>query len=278
MPPVNQASTKLHAWGVSDIGKVRSNNQDSGYFDASLVMVADGVGGSAAGDVASATIVQEIAAAMTKQRGQELGPAELARTLTVAVGQANRQLRAIVQTEPSLAGMATTLSGLCPLPGGVLIFHIGDSRIYLLRDRELTQVTRDHSWVQMLLDEGLISVDEAESHPMRNMLLHCLTGSPTDIDALVIHALEVQPGDRFAIVSDGLSSYLPQEFFRRILVDCTQPKAAAELLSKAAVRRSMDNVTVIVADVVDGIADDSPGVLIGAASTLGVPDALTKIS
>lgn len=275
MPPVTQASTKLRAWGVSDVGKVRANNQDSGYFDPTIAMVADGVGGSAAGDVASATIVQEVAHAMRGHAGDN-GPAELSRQIGAAVAQANRQLRAIGQTEPAFSGMATTLSGLAVMPGGVLIFHIGDSRIYLLRDRVLSPVTSDQSWVQMLLDEGLISAAEAAEHPMRNMLLHCLAGSPTDIDALNFEALAVQPGDRFALVSDGLSSYLPEHFFRRLMLDCAEPQAAAERLNKAAVRRSLDNVTVIVADITDEIID-APGILIGAASGYAESSALPRL-
>lgn len=255
------ASWFLCAFGASDIGPCRQTNQDSGFYDHSLALIADGVGGAAAGDLASATVVSYLAGSMPGLPGcDEAG-------LRNAISQANRRLRDHGTKDAALAGMATTLSGIKLCGGHIHLLHIGDSRAYLLRDGDLMQLTRDDSWVQMLLDEGLIDPQEARNHPMRNLLLHSLGGALSDPDMLQISTHPVRPGDRWLLATDGLTSYLPAGELMRLTASAADPQTACLALLDRARKNTKDNVSIIVADPTRQ-TQDAPARFIGAAQLL----------
>ncbi|HEU4675282.1 MAG TPA: PP2C family serine/threonine-protein phosphatase [Motilibacteraceae bacterium] len=229
----------------SDVGLLRDGNEDSGYAGPRLLVVADGMGGHAAGEVASSVAVASLAALDEDSPGPDL----LDR-LATAVETANAHLHDMVEGDPALAGMGTTLTALLRAGPRVGLVHVGDSRCYLLRDGELVQVTRDHTFVQTLVDEGRISKEDAGSHPQRNLILNALQGQdPVELDLSV---REMRKGDRWLLCSDGLTGVVSDESLHRTLLGTADTDAAADTLVDLALRGGApDNVTVIVADVVD---------------------------
>jgi PPM family protein phosphatase len=249
----------------SDVGLVREGNEDSGYAGPRLLAVADGMGGHAAGEVASSATIEELV--QIENAGSDGDPLE---ALRAAVKAANDRIRAIVRDDPARHGMGTTLTALLWTGDAVAVAHIGDSRAYLLRDGELRQVTHDHTFVQQLVDEGRITPDEATIHPARSMILRALQGDSDpepDLDRI-----EVRAGDRFLICSDGLSGVVRDETMRDALVRHTGLREAADALVQLAMRGGApDNVTCVVADVIETesmpAADDTAeAFLVGAAS------------
>lgn len=237
---------KTISYAASDIGKHRSSNQDSGYAGYQLFFVADGMGGHAGGDIASAITSQRVALTDSKYDSVE----EAIETLKRGVLEANGMLSATVQEHPELEGMGTTFSGMLVHSGQVVTAHIGDSRIYLVRDGELKQMTVDHTFVQKLVDMGRITDQEALVHPRRSVLMRVLgdvQGEP-ELDIAIYDAL---PGDRWMLCSDGLSGVVPPEVMARILTSKIPTEEAAELLVGEALEfGAPDNVTVVVTDIV----------------------------
>ncbi|MCI2237599.1 Stp1/IreP family PP2C-type Ser/Thr phosphatase [Paenibacillus sp. TRM 82003] len=230
----------------SDVGLVRSTNQDSGYAGPHLLVVADGMGGHAGGDVASSLAVGELASL----DGEAHGSDDAAEHLHHALDAANEQLRRRVADEPELAGMGTTVTAVLRAGSRLVLAHIGDSRGYLLRDGRLTQLTRDHSYVQSLIDEGRISAEEAERHPQRSVIMRVLTGR--DDDTADVSVREARPGDRYLLCSDGLSGVVSHETLERTLAAGEPPDATCERLVELALRGGgPDNVSCVVADVVE---------------------------
>ena len=234
---------------VSHVGKVRSNNQDSGYAGEHLFVVADGMGGHAGGDVASAIAVRRITEIDRDFESPDAALTELEQTLLAA----NTVLADTVLEHRELTGMGTTVSAIIRVGHQLAIAHIGDSRIYLLRRGRLQQVTSDHTFVQRLVDSGRITAEEAAVHPRRNVLMRVLgdVDAAPEIDTML---LETEPGDRWMLCSDGLSSYVSDEKIASVLVSLDEPNAAVNRL----VRESLDagapdNVTVVLVDV-----DESP--------------------
>jgi serine/threonine protein phosphatase PrpC/predicted nucleic acid-binding Zn ribbon protein len=247
---------------LSHVGKVRSNNQDSGYAGRHLFVVADGMGGHAGGDVASAIATTRIAE--IDEEYSSAADAEFA--LQSALIAANSLLAETVFEHPELTGMGTTVSGLVRVGDQVAIAHIGDSRIYLLRDGELSQITADHTFVQRLVDSGRITPEEAAVHPRRSVLMRVLgdVDAAPEIDTIM---LDTHAGDRWLLCSDGLSSYVSEEKIFGVLSTARHPNEAADRLVKESLDAGApDNVTVILLDV-DGTdpPETSPG-LVGAAS------------
>jgi protein phosphatase len=231
---------RLTAAAVSDTGEHRTVNQDAAFTAAWGGAVADGVGGSPAGDLASAAFVHRLAAG-------RVGTVD-AETLAVSVRAANWDLRAHVERDPSLSGMATTFTGVFVSESDTLLLaHTGDSRAYLLRDAVLTQQTRDDSYVQALVDRGLVAVEDAASHPRRNLITASLSGGERDRVVVVEH--EARPGDRWILCSDGLSDYVPHEDIAEAVADRVAPEAAAAAVRRALRAGTRDNVTVVVCDV-----------------------------
>ncbi|WP_228484490.1 PP2C family protein-serine/threonine phosphatase [Microbacterium cremeum] len=233
---------RLRAAAVSDVGAHRATNQDAAFTASWGAAVADGVGGGPAGDLASAAFVHRLAA----------GPLEgiHAEQLADSIRSANWDLRLHVQRDPALHGMATTFTGLfVSRDGELLLAHTGDSRAYLLRSGVLSQQSRDDSLVQALIDQGLVSPEDAASHPRRNVITASLSGAEHDEATVAAH--DHQAGDRWLLCSDGLTDYVPEADVRRILLDHRAVEdAAAACVTLALDAGTRDNVTVVVADVV----------------------------
>ncbi len=257
------ASTHNSA-AVSDVGKVRSNNQDSGYAGRYLFVVADGMGGHAGGDVASAIAVKRIAE--TDRLYTSANDAEFA--LHSALLAANSLLAETVFEHGELTGMGTTVSGILRVDNYVAIAHIGDSRIYLFRGSELKQVTADHTFVQRLVDSGRITADEAAVHPRRSVLMRVLgdVDASPEIDTTV---MPTQPGDRWLICSDGLSSFVDDSKMQTILATVSNTEDAANRLVKESLDQGApDNVTVVLVDIDDsGDSSHTPPITVGSAAS-----------
>ena len=246
----------------SDVGLRREGNEDAVYAGPRLLVVADGMGGHAAGEVASAVAVAHLA-----RLDDDVPGSDLLDALDSAVRDANEQLAAMVAADGTLEGMGTTVTGLLVDRGRVALVHVGDSRAYLLRDGELSQLSRDHTFVQSLVEAGEIAPDEAESHPKRSLLLRAVDGrDDVQVDLSVRRARE---GDRFLLCSDGLSGVVSAERLAKELTRGANPAAAVDRLVDLALRGGApDNVTVLVADVVDAeAADVSRRPVVGGAAT-----------
>lgn len=239
-------AVKTISYAASDIGKHRSTNQDSGYAGYQLFFVADGMGGHAGGDIASAITSQRVALTDSKYETIE----EAIQSLKAGVLEANSMLSATVGDHPELEGMGTTFSGMLIHSNQVITAHIGDSRIYRARDGEVTMVTTDHTFVQKLVDMGRITPAEALVHPRRSVIMRVLgdvSGDP-EIDIAIHDAL---PGDRWMLCSDGLTGPVPEAVMNRILTSKIPTEEVAELLVGEALEfGAPDNVTVVIADIV----------------------------
>ncbi|HWS38581.1 MAG TPA: PP2C family serine/threonine-protein phosphatase [Actinoplanes sp.] len=243
----------------SDRGLIRDLNQDSVYAGPRLLAVADGMGGMAAGDVASNIVIAAMAPLDDDVPGDAMVDA-----LRHAVGTANQQLRDTVDANPQLEGMGTTLTAVLFSGSKFGMVHIGDSRAYLLRKGEFAQITKDDTYVQMLVDEGRVSPEEASSHPQRSLLTRALDGRDIDPEYSVRQVLQ---GDRYLICSDGLSGVVSGETIGQTMRELADPKACTERLVQLALRGGgPDNITVIIADAVDGIVEQAP--IVGGAASL----------
>ena len=252
----------------SDVGLVRSNNQDSAYAGPHLLVVADGMGGHAGGDVASSVAVAHLAPLDDEAHGPDDVLDELSRALTTA----HDELLARAEENPELAGLGTTVTAILRSGNKLAMAHIGDSRAYLLRDGELNQVTTDHSFVQHLVNTGKITAEEAERHPQRSVLLRVLG----DFDVEIVPDMsvrEARAGDRWLLCSDGLSGVVSAETMAETLRDVRDVDECADQLVQLALRGGApDNVTVVLGDVVevdtlpDGAAPATTSHVVGAAA------------
>ena len=239
-------SLSLRYAARSHVGLIRDGNEDSGYASARLLVIADGMGGQAAGEIASAVAVETLAELDSPQTTGLTG--DPVRDLDDRVKLANDKIRAIITQRPELEGMGTTVTALFLAGGSHLAFaHIGDSRAYRLRGGVLEQISTDHTWVQRLIDEGQITPEEAERHPQRSLLMRAL-GTTAEVD-LDLTVLDLQAGDRFLLCSDGLSGFVPFNTLASTLTGYGDPHHAAETLIQHALRGGgADNITCIVAD------------------------------
>ena len=248
---------KTVSFAASDIGRVRSSNQDSGYSGVNLFFVADGMGGHAGGDIASALASQHLA--LADEPLENSAAAE--QKLIDFIYQAKQKIDASVKEHPAITGMGTTLSAMMVTGTQVTIAHIGDSRVYLARDGVVKQITSDHTFVQRLVDTGRISEEEALIHPRRSVLMRVL-GDIEQFPEVDIETYETKPGDRWMACTDGLSGVVPTQLMENILLNNMDVKEASELLIGEALEfGAPDNVTVVLVDVVDSKAeiDFSPG-------------------
>ena len=238
---------KVVSYAASDVGKVRSSNQDSGYAGINLFFVADGMGGHAGGDIASAITAQHVATADEPVENSQ----QAEQKLIDYIWQANEKLGASVDQHSELAGMGTTFSGIFVNGTSVSIGHIGDSRIYLARDGVVKQITSDHTFVQRLVDTGRISEEEALVHPRRSVLMRVL-GDVEQFPEVDLDTFETKPGDRWMVCSDGLSGVIPEGLMHRILLSKSTVQEATDLLVGEALEfGAPDNVTVVLVDVLD---------------------------
>ena len=253
----------------SEIGLIRKNNQDSGFASPHLLVVADGMGGAAAGDLASAVAIDTIRQIEDTTDGQEM----LDR-LAAAIHRANDRIADLVDADSSLDGMGTTVTGALFDGTELGLAHIGDSRAYRLRDGALTRLTHDHSWVQSLVDEGKISAAEAAIHPHRSLLLKVLNGQPANDPDLAV--VPVQAGDRFMFCSDGICGLVDDADIEAALRLPDLDAALHQLVSEALAEGGIDNITAIIADVVEEGGTDGTLVL-GAADERELPDRQRRI-
>ena len=234
----------------SDVGRIRSKNDDSAYAGRHLAVVADGMGGHAGGDVASAATVLDM---IHLDRGGYHGDAGT--VLADEIQTANSLLSELVHQNPKLAGMGTTVTALLLAEGKLHFAHIGDSRAYRLRNGEFEQVSVDHTFVQRLIDEGRLRPEEAESHPHKNVLMRVLG----DVDAspeLDLDTLDVLPGDRWLLCSDGLN-YVAGHAVERTVRETKDLRECVETLVDLTLEAgSPDNVTVIMVEIVEETPDD----------------------
>jgi protein phosphatase len=249
--------------GVSDVGRVRSHNEDSGFVGPYVAVVADGVGGAAAGEIASATAAYSASAVAL---GRFADRPEL--VLAEAYAAAAAGVRMGVQRDLERLGMATTLTMLVTDGRNVALGHVGDSRGYLLRrsgsgDGELRQITKDHTYVQHLVDTGQLTPEGRATHPWRNVVLRSVDGDPEG-GGLDVVRLDVEVGDRLLLASDGLTDLVPDERIHEVLTreDCDE--AAATLTQLALEAGGRDNITVIVVELIDGPRVVGDGRVLGA--------------
>jgi serine/threonine protein phosphatase PrpC len=262
--PSDRRPMALRYAALSDVGRVRKDNQDSGFASQHLLVVADGVGGAARGDVASTTAVNAL------RRLDGPSPPDLLEALAGAIHRAHDRIAELVEQDPELDGTSTTVTSALFDGRRIGVAHIGDSRGYLLRDDTLSQLTRDHTFVQGLVDEGRITEEESRTHPQRNLILRAVDGvHDTDPDLFYV---DLAPGDRLLLCSDGASGVLDPGRLADILGTGSADYAVVELVRAALDAGSSDNITCVVADVVTSsqpAADETAAtgpVLVGAAA------------
>jgi len=249
---------KLHFAALSDVGRVRRDNQDSGYAGPHLLAVADGVGGAARGDIASSTAIAQV-----RGLDQPHTDGDPLLILTSVLNEAHAKLTDLVEQDPALDGTSTTITVGLVVGEQLAIAHIGDSRAYLLRDGELRQLTSDHSFVQSLVDDGRITEEEARVHPNRNLILRALDGNRRpEPDTFLV---DLQVGDRLLFSSDGCCGVLEPSQVAEILGEGTADSACVNLVNASLDAGSTDNVTIVIGDVVADDAVDDPE----AAAALG---------
>ena len=281
----------------SVVGLVRKNNQDSGYASEQLLVVADGMGGAAAGDLASAVAIDVIKDLDTPEllasglpATQDSAPPEstdetaeptiivpgavghnpLLGRLETAIGEANERIADQVAADYSLEGMGTTVTGAIFDGSRLALAHIGDSRAYLLRGGLLEQLSHDHSWVQSLVDDGKITQEEAAYHPHRSLLLKVLNGQPANDPDLT--SVPLLAGDRLLFCSDGLSGMVDDAEIAELMAVPELDQAVTGLVEAALDGGGIDNITVILAEATeDAVADVA--VILGAAAEREIPAA-----
>jgi len=233
---------------ATDVGRMRTNNEDSYLSSQPVAAVADGMGGHSAGEVASAIAIEELTA--LRDRGPWENETAATDDLKQAILRANRRIREMAAGDRRLNGMGTTLVALLEDGDMVHVANVGDSRGYLLRQGELSQVTVDHSLVQELVDDGRLSPEDAERHPQRSVITRALGIDPEVEFDLFTYKLQV--GDRLLLCSDGLSDVVEPAQIRKVLLRVpSAQRAARELVTVANEQGGPDNITVIVVDAVD---------------------------
>jgi PPM family protein phosphatase len=264
-------SPTLRSAAGSDVGRRRPINQDSAVMSPRLLAVADGMGGHAHGEVASSVAISALLDLDEQLRGVDLTEVDLLAALHAAINSAADRLTELAHQNPELRGTGTTVVALLVDGLRIGVLHIGDSRAYLLRDGQLHQLTRDHTLVQSLVDEGRISEAEAATHPRRSWLVKTLQDS--SVPEPDLFALEGLPGDRFLICSDGVTAVLDDAAIRDILAGDPEPEhVVARLIELANSGGGPDNITCVVADLLDGAepaAEETPVVVGAAAATRG---------
>jgi protein phosphatase len=259
----------VSAFGLTDVGRKRRHNEDAYLLDAErgLFVVADGMGGHAAGEVASRITVETIQEyiAATEEEQESSWPFGFnsrvsleGNRLTTAVEKANEKVMRAVQNRPELKGMGTTVVAALFDADRATLVHVGDSRAYLFRDGELRRLTDDHSWVQEQVNAGILSEDEAKSHPLKNVVTRALGGAAhVSVDLIEV---PVRSGDRFLLCSDGLTGMVPDEdLFARFKSEDGLETTVRQLIDVANDRGGVDNITAILVEVAGDATDKEGG-------------------
>jgi len=258
----------FRAFGLTDIGRKRKHNEDSFVIDISegLFVVADGMGGHAAGEVAAKIAVDTIEEfiADTSQKMESTWPFQYnhqwrfnSNRLAVAVEKANERVISAVAKQPALKGMGTTLVGGILNGSGMSLAHVGDSRAYRRRSGELRRLTDDHSWVHEQIVTGILTEEEAKSHPLKNVVTRALGGGPTVLPEL--QEYDLQEGDQYLFCSDGLTTMLSDDEISRVLAAGGDPETICrDLIERANDKGGLDNITAIIVEVGDGAGRPTP--------------------
>jgi len=254
----------------TDVGLLREGNEDAAYAGPHLLAIADGMGGHAAGEVASAVAISTLAPLDADTTG-----VDMLQALADAIADANAELRQITIDDPATEGMGTTLTALLWSGEDFALCHIGDSRAYLLRDGAFHRITHDHTLVQSLVDEGRLTPEAAASHPQRSLVMRALQSSvPAEPDLAMLKA---NAGDRYLLCSDGLSDVVSDETVQKTLMELADlDEAVAQLIDLAIRSGGPDNITCVLADVVDTDSGDDPStgvIIVGALTGGGESDA-----
>jgi len=245
-------SLTLRAVAMTDIGRIRQNNEDSMYAGSQLLVVADGIGGGPAGELASDIVIRALSPLEEASHTDEAS--DPTSELLAALEVANRDIRQAVAEDPSRAGMGTTVTAILLVSDRIFLLHVGDSRAYLLRDDELQRLTRDDTFVQDLVDQGLLTAEEARHHPRRSLITRAVHGNSQM--KVTCRELAPQVADRLLLCSDGLSDVVTDETIATLLRSHPDRKECARQLVDAALESGgPDNITVVIADVVE--VDDS---------------------
>ncbi|MBC7462725.1 MAG: serine/threonine-protein phosphatase [Actinobacteria bacterium] len=254
----------------SVVGLVRSGNEDSGLIDSHLIAVADGMGGHAGGEVASAIAVKTLAPLAAISRQHNIDADSIEDLLLNSLYDIDDEIKKVARANIELTGMGTTLTTLMLYSDGenkkeqkVALLHVGDSRCYRLRGSSLQQLSHDHTVLQELLDQGTISAEEAQDHPQSSFLTQAIVGDGTLTPVLTV--IDVKPKDRFLICSDGLSGVLSEKEIKQGMKISDPQDALTYLIDKTYSLGAPDNVTVILASV-DEQVESLPFTYLGAAA------------
>jgi serine/threonine protein phosphatase PrpC len=245
----------------SAIGLVRQGNEDSAFASAQLIAVADGMGGHAAGEVASRIAVKVLEKLAPTLTAQEIDEDSVEDLLMHSLHSIDAEIAAVADEEIEKRGMGTTLTALLIRDNRIALLHVGDSRCYRLRGNTLEQLSNDHTVIQELLDQGAISQAEAADHPQRSMLTQALRGDG-DVTP-VLQMYEVKKGDRYLLCSDGLSGVLTDKEIKVGLKKSDKDEAVKFLNDATYINGAPDNVTILIADISD--KSTTPSLLLGAA-------------
>ncbi len=255
------AAAVIKAYGLTDVGRKRKHNEDAFASDVNegLFIVADGMGGHAAGEVASKITVETIGEfiAATRQKEEATWPFKYnheldfnSNRLAVAIEKANERVMAAVAAQPWLKGMGTTVVAGLLNEKLLSLAHVGDSRAYLFRDGQLSRLTDDHSWVHEQVTAGILTEEEAKTHPLKTVVTRALGGGPSvspDLQELVF-----SPGDRYLFCSDGLTTMVGDEEILDTAASVKDTQALCQkLVDMANEKGGVDNITVVVVDIVD---------------------------
>lgn len=252
---------RISGTGESHLGLVRPNNEDAAFVGPFCALVADGVGGGAAGEVASATAAYALSATVLAEPGHD--PVQV---LRAGFRLAQDRVRAGVAQDEARAGMATTMTAVITDGTRFVLGHLGDSRAYVVRDGLLTRVSRDHTYVQDLVDEGRLTPPELATHPWRNVVLRTVNGNATGESAGEPDLVELflEPGDRILVASDGLTDLVAEEEIERTLRRRSDDDAVGSLVAAALARGGRDNITCVVGTVIEGPQVSADGRVYGS--------------
>jgi serine/threonine protein phosphatase PrpC len=245
----------------SAIGLVRQGNEDSGFASAQLIAVADGMGGHAAGEVASRIAVQVLQKLAPTLSAEDIDEDSVEDLLMHSLHSIDAEIAAVTDEDVEKRGMGTTLTALLIRDSRIALLHVGDSRCYRLRGNTLEQLSNDHTVIQELLDQGAISEAEAAEHPQRSMLTQALRGDG-DVTP-VLQMYEIKKGDRYLLCSDGLSGVLTDKEIKVGLKKSDKDEAIKFLNDATYINGAPDNVTILIADISDKSTTSS--ILLGAA-------------
>ncbi len=245
----------------SAIGLVRQGNEDSGFYSPQLIAVADGMGGHAAGEVASRIAVQVLQRLAPTLASESIDEDSIEDLLMHSLHSIDEEITAVTNEDIEKRGMGTTLTALLIRDNQISLLHVGDSRCYRLRGNTLEQLSNDHTVIQELLDQGAISEAEAAEHPQRSMLTQALRGDG-DVTP-VLQMYEVKKGDRYLLCSDGLSGVLTDKEIKVGLKKSDKDEAIKFLSDATYINGAPDNVTILIADISETPSTTSE--LLGAA-------------